>query len=77
MIYLKRILCVFIWVIIYPIVMISLFLMFFFMPFVILIQFLATGDFNRHSDKYLDYIDIVEEFFFITCGENLTKKILK
>jgi len=46
------------------------------MPFVLIVKFLTTGEFTKHSDKLLDYPEILEEFF-ITCGENLTKKILK
>ena len=77
MIYIKRLFCVFIWAAIYPISMISIFLLFYFMPFVLLVKFLTTGEFTKHFDKWLDYLEILEEFFIITCGENLTKKILK
>lgn len=77
MIYIKRLFCVFIWAAIYPISMISIFLLFLFMPFVLIVKFLTTGEFTKHLDKQLDYLEILEEFFIITCGENLTKKILK
>lgn len=77
MIYIKRIFCVFIWMIIYQIYVISTFILFLFMPFVLFVKFLTTGEFEKHCDKWLDYSDILEEFFIITCGENLTKKILK
>ena len=77
MIYLKRLLCVFIWATIYPFAMISIILFFFFMPFVLIVKFLTTGEVTKHLDKLLDYVEILEEFFIITYGENLTKKILK
>lgn len=77
MIYLKRLFCIFIWVVIYPIAMISIFLFYLFLPFVLIVKFLTTGEFTKHLDKWLDYFEILEEFFIITCGENLTKKILK
>lgn len=77
MIYIKRLFCVFIWAVIYPISMISIFLLFLFMPFVLFVKFLTTGEFTKHLDKCLDYTEILEGFFITTCGENLTKKILK
>ena len=77
MIYLKRLLCVFIWVAIYPIATISIILFFLFIPFILITKFLTTGEFTKHLDKSLDYVEILEEFFIITCGENLTEKILK
>ena len=77
MIYVKRLFCIFIWAAIYFIGAISLFLMFFFMPFMLIVKFLITGEFTKHLDKWLDHIEILEEFFLITCGDNLTEKILK
>jgi hypothetical protein len=57
--------------------MISIVLFYLFLPFVLIVKFLTTGEVTKHLDKWLDYFEILEEFFIITCGENLTKKILK